>query len=152
VVAVLETARPVEIEGQQPTLDPGTTVILLAEVEGEVLCAGPSGRLFKLPSSRVPDLFRNVDTSSDPLAGGAGLGALLSLLLVGGGALCAAEAEGGGSITDLGDALWYGINTVSTVGVGDVAPETPAGKLIASAMMALGNPLYARVGQNLLGS
>ena len=139
MVAVAKTIRSFEVEGSPPPLDPGTTVILLAEVEGEVLCAGPEGRLFKIPAAEVPGIFRTV------------LGALLSLLLVGGGALCAAEAEGGGSIHDLGDALWYGINTVSTVGVGDVAPETPAGKLIASAMMALGNPLYAKVGQGLLG-
>jgi hypothetical protein len=151
VVAVAKTIRTFTVEGRPPPLEPGTTVLLLAEVEGEVLCAGPEGNLFKIPSSSVPELFRTVDPSEGVLGGGTGLGALLSLLLVGGGALCAAETAGGGSIRDLGDALWYGINTVSTVGVGDVAPETPAGRLIASAMMALGNPLYARVGQNLLG-
>jgi hypothetical protein len=151
VVRACKTTRSLALEGEGPEIPPEATVLLLAEAEGEVLCAGPGPRLFKVPADRVPEIFRAVELSADEGFDATGLGSLITLLLVGGGALCKAEAEGGGSIRSLEDALWYGINTVSTVGVGDVAPTTPAGKLVASALMALGNPLYAKIGRKLLG-
>lgn len=36
------------------------------------------------------------------------------------------------------DALWWAVSTVSTVGYGDVVPESGAGRLIATALMLTG--------------
>ena len=37
-----------------------------------------------------------------------------------------------------GQALWFSVTTVTTVGYGDYIPETTAGKLVASALMLTG--------------
>ena len=56
------------------------------------------------------------------------------LLLLG---LTTAEGAAGGSIRTLGDALWYSLVTLSTVGYGDLAPITPAGRLIGALFVLL---------------
>jgi voltage-gated potassium channel len=38
----------------------------------------------------------------------------------------------------MGEALWFTITTVTTVGYGDLIPESTAGKLVASGLMLLG--------------
>jgi voltage-gated potassium channel len=38
----------------------------------------------------------------------------------------------------LGDGLWWAAQTVTTVGYGDLTPTTPAGRLLATAVMLLG--------------
>jgi voltage-gated potassium channel len=38
----------------------------------------------------------------------------------------------------LGDGLWWSVVTVTTVGFGDITPQTPAGKLVAAALMIAG--------------
>lgn len=38
----------------------------------------------------------------------------------------------------LGDALWYSIATVSTVGYGDIVPASTEGRIVASALMLVG--------------
>jgi voltage-gated potassium channel len=37
-----------------------------------------------------------------------------------------------------GDALWWAVSTVSTVGYGDVVPTSPAGRLIGTVLMLTG--------------
>jgi voltage-gated potassium channel len=37
-----------------------------------------------------------------------------------------------------GQALWFSITTVTTVGYGDLIPQSTAGKLVASALMLIG--------------
>ncbi len=37
-----------------------------------------------------------------------------------------------------GDALWWAVSTVSTVGYGDVVPESAAGRIVASILMLVG--------------
>jgi voltage-gated potassium channel Kch len=37
-----------------------------------------------------------------------------------------------------GSALWFSVTTVSTVGYGDLVPQTDAGKLVATALMLVG--------------
>ena len=135
-------------DGDEP-LEAGATVLLLGRVEDELICLAGGGRFFHVPVSEVERRFATVAPSSGGDERHA-MGLVLSLLLVGGAGLVAAESAEGGTIGTLGDALWYGINTISTVGVGDVAPETPLGKLIASGMMVLGNPLYAKFGEELV--
>ena len=39
---------------------------------------------------------------------------------------------------DMGEALWFSVETVSTVGYGDVVPTTGAGKLVAGVIMMFG--------------
>ena len=37
-----------------------------------------------------------------------------------------------------GDAIWWALETVSTVGYGDIVPESGGGRLVGSALMLLG--------------
>jgi voltage-gated potassium channel len=48
-------------------------------------------------------------------------------------------------IHNLGDALWWATTTVTTVGYGDLSPVTPAGKLVAVALMIGGIALVGSV-------
>jgi voltage-gated potassium channel len=60
---------------------------------------------------------------------------------VGLGAIAVLDAERGApdaTITTFGDALWWSVTTVSTVGYGDVYPVTTAGRLVATALMIVG--------------
>ncbi len=43
-----------------------------------------------------------------------------------------------GVFTSFGLALWWAIVTVATVGYGDVVPESPAGRLVATVVMLFG--------------
>ena len=43
------------------------------------------------------------------------------------------------------DALWWGITTMTTVGYGDIVPQTPEGRIAASALMLLGIGLFSAV-------
>jgi len=58
--------------------------------------------------------------------------------------LAEAGAEGA-QVNDLGDALWWGVVTLSTVGYGDVYPVTPEGRLAAGVLMLLGVTLFAGI-------
>jgi voltage-gated potassium channel len=48
-------------------------------------------------------------------------------------------------ITSFGDAVWWAISTVTTVGYGDLAPVTVGGRLIAVALMIAGISLLGVV-------
>ena len=48
-------------------------------------------------------------------------------------------------ITELSDALWWGMTTLSTVGYGDIYPETQGGRVVAVATMVLGIGLLGAV-------
>ncbi|MGV0991012.1 MAG: potassium channel family protein [Mycobacterium sp.] len=51
----------------------------------------------------------------------------------------------GSHITNFGDALWWAITTLSTVGYGDFVPVTPAGRIIAALLMIGGISLIGVV-------
>jgi voltage-gated potassium channel len=51
----------------------------------------------------------------------------------------------GAQITSFGDALWWAISTVTTVGYGDLTPVTFGGRLIAVALMIAGISLLGVV-------
>lgn len=72
---------------------------------------------------------------------GLGYIALLTVLLTlgVGGAFAILEDE------PIGDGLWWAIVTITTVGYGDVLPETPAGRIAASILMVLGIGFVALV-------
>ncbi len=42
------------------------------------------------------------------------------------------------TFTSFGDAMWWALQTVSTVGYGDVVPAHTAGRLVGAALMLLG--------------
>jgi voltage-gated potassium channel len=55
------------------------------------------------------------------------------------------EAEMNGNITTFSDALWWSITTLSTVGYGDLYPETLGGRVVAVFTMVLGIGLLGAV-------
>jgi voltage-gated potassium channel len=46
--------------------------------------------------------------------------------------------ERGITVESIGDAYWWAIVTVTTVGYGDVSPKTTEGRLVATALMIVG--------------
>ncbi len=59
----------------------------------------------------------------------------LSIVLVGGAAFVAAEK---GQQLSAWDGFWWALTTVTTVGYGDISPQTPAGRAIAAVVMLVG--------------
>jgi voltage-gated potassium channel len=59
----------------------------------------------------------------------------VTFVLVGGVAMRIAEPD---EFTNMGDALWFSVVTVSTVGYGDFVPVTTLGRLVASVIMIFG--------------
>ena len=56
-------------------------------------------------------------------------------VVVGGIAMRLAEPD---EFTNMGDALWFSVVTVSTVGYGDIVPESGLGRVVASVIMIFG--------------
>ncbi len=52
------------------------------------------------------------------------------------------EGEGNGTITGFGEALWWAIATITTVGYGDVTPVTLEGRIVAVFLMLIGITLF----------
>lgn len=72
------------------------------------------------------------------------------VVIVGSAAVMLALEEGhGGSINSFGDALWWAITTVTTVGYGDKFPITAAGRGVAAALMVTGIALFGVLTANL---
>jgi voltage-gated potassium channel len=59
----------------------------------------------------------------------------LGLVLIAGGLVRVVEGE---TFTSLGLAYWWAVETVTTVGYGDVVPHTPQGRGIATLLMLTG--------------
>jgi voltage-gated potassium channel len=68
--------------------------------------------------------------------------ALLALLLVavGGSSLAFVESD---TVPSLEDGIWWALVTVTTVGYGDIAPHTLAGRAIAAVVMLFGISFFA---------
>src|SRR5215813_2524547 len=70
---------------------------------------------------------------------------IIYLLIVIFGGICVYLAEHvhpGANITTIGDALWWGIVTIATVGYGDYYPVTAVGRIIAIFMMLSGIGIF----------
>ena len=67
----------------------------------------------------------------------------LSIVIFGGiGVYLAEHHHSGANVTTLGDALWWGIVTIATVGYGDYYPVTAVGRIIAVFMMLSGIGIF----------
>ncbi|MEX2446332.1 MAG: ion channel [Dehalococcoidia bacterium] len=55
------------------------------------------------------------------------------------------EASADGPITDLPDAVWWALTTVTTVGYGDTFPVTPEGRAIGALLMLVGIGVFGVV-------
>jgi len=78
------------------------------------------------------------------------LGVALALILSCAGVMTLVERGADGStIHGFGDALWWAVSTVSTVGYGDAVPRTMAGRGIAYVLILLGVAIFSLVTANL---
>ncbi|MYD72956.1 MAG: potassium channel family protein, partial [Chloroflexi bacterium] len=59
------------------------------------------------------------------------------------------EQSGGGQIGDWGTALWWALATITTVGYGDVVPETLVGRIIGSLLMIVGIGVFGVLTANV---
>jgi voltage-gated potassium channel len=59
----------------------------------------------------------------------------VAFIIVGAIAMRLAEPD---EFTNMGEALWFSVVTVSTVGYGDIVPETGIGRFVASVIMIFG--------------
>ena len=59
------------------------------------------------------------------------------------------EKDSNGAIDHYGDAAWWAITTVTTVGYGDIAPVTTEGRLIAAVLMVTGIAAFGVVTANV---
>jgi voltage-gated potassium channel len=72
------------------------------------------------------------------------VGLSLATLLIGSMAITIIESEDRlARIHNLGDALWYGIATITTIGYGDVTPSTFAGRIVGVVLMLGGATLFS---------
>ena len=70
--------------------------------------------------------------------------AAFSIIFVGGfGVFLAEHGHPGANITQFGDAVWWAVVTVATVGYGDYYPVTAVGRIIAIIMMIMGVGIFA---------
>ena len=59
------------------------------------------------------------------------------------------EDDGGGDIDSWGDTVWWAIVTMTTVGYGDISPETGGGKAVAIVLMLAGITIFGVITANL---
>ena len=77
------------------------------------------------------------------------LGAVVLLVLGGAVAVTVAERETGGAVDDFPTALWWAIVTVTTVGYGDVVPDSVVGRVVGVALMLVGIGLFGALTANV---
>jgi voltage-gated potassium channel len=74
-----------------------------------------------------------------------------SIVVVGALAVLHFEIDADGSIRTAGDALWWAMTTITTVGYGDIYPVTPEGKLVAAVLMTAGVGLFGSLSGVIAG-
>ncbi len=129
--------------------------VVLAERKWRFLANHPVDVLVVVVPALRPLRVLRVFTASQALltrgrglvrSGQAIVGAALLLVMLGALAVLDAErGQPGANITGLGDALWWSLSTVTTVGYGDHVPVTATGRLVAAALMVVGISLLGIV-------
>ncbi len=75
---------------------------------------------------------------------------VIVMVILGAASLALVVEDGsGGSIDSFGDALWWAVSTITTVGYGDTFPVTPAGRGIAALLMVTGIALFGMLTANI---
>lgn len=64
-------------------------------------------------------------------------------ILAGAMALFVLEYGTNSSITCFLDSVWWSVSTITTVGYGDIIPETPAGKIVGMFLMLFGTAIFS---------
>jgi voltage-gated potassium channel Kch len=72
-------------------------------------------------------------------------GSLLGLMLAGSVAFFLAERDTNHKVESLWDAFWWALATVSTVGYGDIVPQTGPGRAVGSIMTVVGGRWYQQL-------
>ena len=72
-------------------------------------------------------------------------GVLLLVFIASLAVLDAERGKPGSNIENIGDALWWALTTVTTVGYGDQFPVTDQGRMVAAALMLCGIALIGMV-------
>jgi voltage-gated potassium channel len=88
-------------------------------------------------------------------SGGLATAALGTVIVVWVGSLMVLNAERGAkgaTINNFGDALWWAMETITTVGYGDVVPVTSSGRIMATFVMMLGISVLGAVTAGLSAS
>ena len=75
--------------------------------------------------------------------------ATLTVVVGAAAAVLAVEEGGEASIDSFGDALWWAVTTVTTVGYGDTFPVTPAGRGIGAFLMVTGIAFFGVLTANV---
>ncbi|MCM2575868.1 ion channel [Streptomyces meridianus] len=75
---------------------------------------------------------------SERLLASTGIVVAMAILALAAAVLQAERNAAGSTITSLPDALWWAMTTTTTVGYGDLAPVTAAGRLYGSVLMIIG--------------
>ena len=70
------------------------------------------------------------------------LGAVLTIVIIVGSMMYLIEGEANG-FTSIPTSIYWAIVTMTTVGYGDIAPQTPLGKILASIIMIMGYGIIA---------
>jgi len=96
-------------------------------------------RSFGDTSRVLADLGRALGRSNFPLI----LGASFALFVAGAIFVTVAEAGGRGNIQSLGDAVWYTVVTMASVGYGDYVPATAAGRIVGIVLILGGVTLFS---------
>ena len=109
---------------------------LIAILPLDMLRVARMARLFRL--LRVAVIIWRISRDLRQLLTSHGLGYALTfagmLILAGGGAISVVEPE----IGSLPDGIWWAIVTMTTVGYGDIAPTTAAGRTVATLLLLVG--------------
>ncbi len=71
------------------------------------------------------------------------IGAIAGLLVGASTLVLLFEARSNESISSFGEAIWYGIVTITTVGYGDEVPRTPGGRAVGAVLMFSGVVLFS---------
>lgn len=108
---------------------------------------GRAARIFRIlrilrgvRAARVLSIFAMERRASSALS----VAVLVAILVLIFGSIAVLQLETGpdANIRDADDALWWAFVTITTVGYGDHYPVSPAGKVLAAAMMVVGIALF----------